>query len=125
MIIIDSIYTSSLTTKTNWKQRRIHKQTRNQIYQRSIKKKKKKKHVFFFPKPNLKPKLKSEKQNSISMSNGNKNPGGHSYVRSIWECVTLTTPFSGFSATPETDLFTPSVSSHALRFPFFKKIQHF
>ena len=30
-------------------------------------------------------------------------------------------PFSGSSATPETHLFTPSVSSYALRIPFFEK----
>ena len=48
--------------------------------------------------------------------------GGHSHVRGIGlqVCAALMTPFSGFSATPETHLFTPSVpasvSSYALRF---------
>ena len=50
-------------------------------------------------------------------SPGNK-PGG----TLTCERYTLTTPFSGASAAPETHLFTLSVSSYALRFPFFEKI---
>ena len=40
-------------------------------------------------------------------------------------CATLMAPFSGSSAAPETHLFTPSVSSYALRFPFFGKFSIF
>ena len=51
----------------------------------------------------------------------NLSRGGHSHVRGVWVCATLT-PLSGSSAVPDTHLFTPSVGSYALHFPFFKKI---
>ena len=37
-------------------------------------------------------------------------------------CATLTTPFSGSSAAPKTNFFTPTVSSYALRFQKKKSI---
>ena len=58
----------------------------------------------------------------IGVSVKGVSPGGYTHMSEIYGYVPLwRPPFSGSSAAPETHLFTPSVSSYALRFPFFEK----